>query len=378
MVSLFFMPNFASLLLMIRGKTSVVFRWAPGTLLFLLSFAVPPGFGRSPEEVQVTGIEHQVAKDRVRVVLRCDAPVEYVGGTATNPSRIFFDLQGTRPAASLAAQFPVGDSVVQRVRVGRNRPGVTRMVLDLTQAAPYTATFVANPPRLIIEVMRAGAASEAHTEAHTLVTPSHKRLTPPPRTPPVPRKAKLKVPPPAPIPEPPPPVALNPEQMPPAPPQVTYQNGLLTIVANNCTLSDVLHAVAARTGATIDAPPTLTGQRVAAHLGPGAPQDVMADLLSGFDYIVVGNNNDPNSISSIVVSANNGSESPPSVAPPPPPPEPPEPTEPEQAAPQQTPVPPPGEPGSKTPAQTKSPEELLEELRKLQEQQQQQQQQQPK
>lgn len=333
-----------------------------GTLLGLACLAALPAHSRSPGEVQVTGIEHQVAKDRVRVVLRCDAPVEYVGGTASNPSRIFFDLRGTRPGAALASQSTVDDAIVQRVRVGQNQPGITRVVLDLSQPAPYTATFLANPPRLVVEVMRGGTS----TEVRTLAKPS--------RQPPLSRKVKVKVPPPAPAPSAPPPapVALNPEQMPPAPPQVTYQNGLLTIVADNSTLSDILHAVAARTGATIDAPPNLTGQRVAARLGPGAPQDVMADLLSGLDYIVVGTSDDPNSIRSIIVSPNSGSAPsgmPAAQALPPPPSEPSETAEPEPAAQPEAQAQPPGDPGGKTPPQVKSPEQLLEELRKLQEQQ---------
>jgi hypothetical protein len=333
------------------------------TLLGLACLAALPAHGRSPGEVQVTGIEHQVAKDRVRVVLRCDAPVEYVGGSASNPSRIFFDLRGTRPGAALALQSTVGDAILQRIRVGQNQPGITRVVLDLSQPAPYTATFLTNPPRLVVEIVRGGASPEART------------LAKPSRQPPLSHKVKVKASPPTPAPSAPPPapVALNPEQMPPAPPQVTYQNGLLTIVADNSTLSDILHAVAARTGATIDAPPNLTGQRVAARLGPGAPQDVMADLLSGLDYIVVGASNDPNAIRSIIVSPNSGSAPPSGMSAaqvlPPPPTEPSETAEPEPAPQPEAQAQPPGEPGGKTPPQVKSPEQLLEELRKLQEQQ---------
>ena len=114
--------------------------------------------------------------------------------------------------------------------------------------------------------------------------------------------------PPAPQPPPPPP---TPEQMPPVPPQVSYSNGLLTIVANNSTLSDVLRAVAARIGATIDAPPQLGAERVAARIGPGTPRDVMTDLLNGpgFDYILVGADGDPNAVRSIILTANRSSSS---------------------------------------------------------------------
>jgi hypothetical protein len=110
---------------------------------------------------------------------------------------------------------------------------------------------------------------------------------------------------------PPTPAPLTPEQMPPAAPQVTYRDGLLTIVASNSTLSDILRAVAARTGASLDAPAQLTVERVAVHLGPASPREVLSDLLTGprLDYILVGSDGDPNGVRSIILSANQASPS---------------------------------------------------------------------
>jgi len=207
---------------------------------------------------------------------------------------------------------------------------------------------------------------------------------------------------PAPVPQTlPPPTPLTPEQMPAAPPQVTYRNGLLSIVATNSTLSDILHAVATRTGATVDAPAQLTGERVAARIGPGTPREVLADLLTGprFDYILVGADGDPNAVRSIILSANRSSPSagaamaqpppvraamPPQVdaddeadddQPSPPRPETP-PAQPAQQAPPGRrpfmPQQPPDQVGGQPPAsgeggqQVKSPEQLLEQLRRMQ------------
>ncbi len=210
---------------------------------------------------------------------------------------------------------------------------------------------------------------------------------------------------PSPVPEPPqpPPPPPTPEQMPPTPPQVTYSNGLLTIVANNSTLSDILHAVSARTGADVDMPPQLGAQRVAAHIGPGAPRDVLSDLLSGpgFDYILLGSDGDPNAVRSIILSPNQPSspnagpsvaqrqpvravtppqeeiedeaageaqfqpENPQNVRPVPPPQQtfgPGQPLPPNQTAGQQAPF------GGGQQPQVKTPEQLLEELRKMQQQ----------
>jgi hypothetical protein len=219
---------------------------------------------------------------------------------------------------------------------------------------------------------------------------------------------------PSPVPAPdPPPRPLTPEEMPPTPPQVNYNNGLLSIVASNSTLADILRAVTMRTGATVDAPSNLLSARIAARIGPGTPREVLTDLLRGpqLDYILVGAENDPNGIRSIILTAATNAAGPNSPAvsmvrpggrgpappqeeveeevapeetaepePPPPQAQPPQRAGPPFAIPPQGPgqfgpqavEPPPSEAGPQQPGggpqqpQVKTPEQLLEQLRKLQ------------
>lgn len=91
--------------------------------------------------------------------------------------------------------------------------------------------------------------------------------------------------------------------MPAAPPKVSYQNGLLTIVAQNSTLGDILRDVHKLTGASIDVPPNAT-ERVVTRVGPGAPRDVLASLLNGtgFNYVMMGSSSDPTGIVSILLT----------------------------------------------------------------------------
>ncbi len=84
-----------------------------------------------------------------------------------------------------------------------------------------------------------------------------------------PPKQQIPDPPPPPAPPPPPPTL---EQLPAVPPKVTFSNGLLTIVAENSTLADILRAVRAQTGAVVEVPPNAT-ERVVAHLGPGPARE---------------------------------------------------------------------------------------------------------
>jgi hypothetical protein len=76
--------------------------------------------------------------------------------------------------------------------------------------------------------------------------------------------------------------------------KVEFQKGLLTVMADNAELGKVLHAIAARTGADVDVAPELSKEPVAAHLGPGSPNEVLAALLNGprIDFIIMGSDED--------------------------------------------------------------------------------------
>jgi len=126
---------------------------------------------------------------------------------------------------------------------------------------------------------------------------------------PVQRKAKKKQA------EPPPPLPSGPTgPVPPmpldslaaVPPQVTYQNNQLTIIAPNSTLADILRAVRKQTGAEIEIP--AAPERVVTHLGPGPARDVVADLLNGsrFNYVLLGSPSDQSVLTRVVLVAKTG------------------------------------------------------------------------
>jgi hypothetical protein len=95
-------------------------------------------------------------------------------------------------------------------------------------------------------------------------------------------------------------------------PQVTYENGLLTIVAPNSTLSDILKGVRKNTAAEIEIPATAT-ERVVTRIGPAPAREVMADLLNGsrFNYILLGSPADANALVRVVLVAKTGPDNPP-------------------------------------------------------------------
>lgn len=92
---------------------------------------------------------------------------------------------------------------------------------------------------------------------------------------------------PAPVPPPPPQPTVAPSlfEQPPAPATVTAAKNLLTVKAENSSLTQILHQVSSATGMRLDG---LGGdERVFGNFGPGAPRDVLTTLLNGTSYNVV-------------------------------------------------------------------------------------------
>jgi hypothetical protein len=118
-------------------------------------------------------------------------------------------------------------------------------------------------------------------------------------------------------------VPLRPDQMPPIPPQVIFQHGLLTIAAQNSSLGDILRAVRNQTGAVVEVPANAT-ERVVGNFGPGPARDVLSSLLNGshFNYVLLGSATNPDALERVILTVKSGNEPAPtetaSATPPPP------------------------------------------------------------
>ena len=161
--------------------------------------------------------------------------------------------------------------------------------------APYPKTGFLMVSLLAISLLILFLPGQASAAAATPQHAARKR--------PVKQEAPATPPPPAP---PPPPPTL--EQMPAVPPKVSFSGGMLTIVAENSTLSDILRAVKTQTGAAVEIPPNAT-ERVVTHLGPGAPRDVLSSLLNGshFNYVMLGSPTNPAKVDRVILTSKSGS-----------------------------------------------------------------------
>jgi hypothetical protein len=133
-------------------------------------------------------------------------------------------------------------------------------------------------------------ADAAHTQRKTAA----KKTPPQPQLPPLPSGPTGPVP------------QIPLDSIAPVAPQVSYQNGQLTIVANNSTLGDILRAVRKQTGAEIEIP--VAGDRVVTHLGPGPAQEVLSELLNGsrFNYVLLGSPEKAGTLTRVVLVAKTG------------------------------------------------------------------------
>ena len=122
-------------------------------IVVCLTFTTPLVRALSLEEIRFWSLG-----DITRVVIQFDGEFRYKWARLDNPPRVFFDL----PEATLAVDgakekgrmryVDVNDRVLKRIRYAENTPGSSRVVLDLAGNFEFTASQLANPPRLIIEV----------------------------------------------------------------------------------------------------------------------------------------------------------------------------------------------------------------------------------
>ncbi len=82
-----------------------------------------------------------------------------------------------------------------------------------------------------------------------------------------------------------PPAPLNMFEQPAVPATVTARKNVLTVKADNSSLTQILHQVSTATGMQLDG--LGSDERVFGSFGPGAPREVLTALLNGTSYNIV-------------------------------------------------------------------------------------------
>ncbi len=101
----------------------------------------------------VTGIRQWSTPDYTRVAIDLEKQVKYQAGRVPDPDRVFFDLYDTRLAPELVGKsFDVESGFLHKIRVAQYKRGLTRVVLDVDEVVEYSAFFLPNPDRLVIDI----------------------------------------------------------------------------------------------------------------------------------------------------------------------------------------------------------------------------------
>jgi N-acetylmuramoyl-L-alanine amidase len=113
----------------------------------------PPPPSRSQVPL-ITGIRHWSTPVYTRVAIDLQQQVRYTAARVPNPDRIYFDLYGTRLSPELVGRAleVTDDGFLSRIRVMQFGGNIARIVLDVNSVSDYSAFFLANPSRLIIDV----------------------------------------------------------------------------------------------------------------------------------------------------------------------------------------------------------------------------------
>ena len=110
---------------------------------------------------------------------------------------------------------------------------------------------------------------------------------------------------------PPAPVVLPPEQTPAHAPVIAWDGQLLTVDAENSSLSDVLLGIRSRTRASIEMPSSTSRERIAVHLGPAPIREVLSSLLYGtnFNYVIQSAEDDGGAVGKVILTARDSDQS---------------------------------------------------------------------
>ena len=244
------------------------------------SSALAGGLSRPPSVNKVSIVAENPFQLRIETTGQIAPQAQMIEG----PDRLIIDLPNTQPGVGLR-RLNVNRGAVRAVRTSlySRQPSVTRVVVDLT--LPQWYRIVPDSSGVLVTIGGgAGAPTDPGTTIGWVSTKSPAHHVSSAKTTAVMPGARRSAP-------------VNGVS-------VEFANGMLSIHANNASLSEVLFQIQKKTGAEIAIPAGTEQERVAADFGPGTPSDVLSQLLngSGLNFVVVGSESDPNALRSVLLS----------------------------------------------------------------------------
>jgi N-acetylmuramoyl-L-alanine amidase len=124
-----------------------------------------PPSSQAPAAVMIRDIKRSPIPEGMRITIEMDAEATFRAERLENPRRVFFDLKGTRPVASLLdATLRFNGDIVREIRLGRHPQTTTRIVFDMAGVDSYSVFTLYSPYRLVID-FKPPTNTDAHREA---------------------------------------------------------------------------------------------------------------------------------------------------------------------------------------------------------------------
>lgn len=122
----------------------------------------------------ITGIHVSTGAENVTVEVDLSQSVTPTLTFAKNPDRLVADFPNVSPAQRMQ-RIAVGRNGIQRVRIGLNHsnPPITRVVIDLDSAHPFSVDV--SGPKVLLNILSASRSSDSETQALNSV--DHERRT---------------------------------------------------------------------------------------------------------------------------------------------------------------------------------------------------------
>jgi AMIN domain len=240
---------------------------------FLVPVACQAQAVPSVRRVQVLG-----GRGQVEIEIEASDRIQPHVNVLTGPDRLVVDFVNAVPGTGLRNQT-ISRGEVKSLRVGlfSSNPPVTRVVVDLNGPQPYQ---VFPSGRTVIVKVGGGAETAGlHSGASPMLVNTNYAAA----------GAHLSVP-----------VSLPKPKL-----EVSFRHGLLSISSNKASLSEVLSAVHAQTGAEIAIPGGAEEEQVVADIGPAPAPEVLAQLLNGssFNFLILSSSSDPRTLDRVILSS---------------------------------------------------------------------------
>lgn len=232
-------------------------------------------------QVSLRSVKVLGGKDAVEIEVEASDRIVPQAQVLSGPDRLVLDFANAVPGNQLRSQS-VDRGDVKAVRVGlfQAKPPVTRVVLDLKSARSYQ--IFPSGRTVVIKLNGGSTPSEDPAVAYEAAKrPGYVATNY------ITKREPVQI-----------------AEAPKVPLEVTFRDGLLSIVANKATLSEVLYAVQQRTGADISIPAGAEQERVVAEFEPGPAPEVLARLLNGsrFNFLILSSPTDPQRLDRVVLS----------------------------------------------------------------------------